>query len=172
MQLDWRPVAIDGGEPVSTSLTADETKTLRELARGRRVLEIGSAFGYSTIAMATVGARVLSVDPHIAHSSILTMTSNLRRYRVLDRVAMCLAYSYDALPILEDAGARFDLIFIDGDHSRSAVERDVWGSLSVLAPGGTLACHDYEEDTCPGVARALDASGLRPSRVVDTLWIK
>lgn len=36
----------------------------------------------------------------------------------------------------------WDLIFIDGDHSRTQVLRDVYNSLDVLAEGGLIAMHD------------------------------
>jgi len=42
--------------------------------------------------------------------------------------------------------------------------------LKLLREGGTLACHDYDEDTCPGVRQALDL-WKTPPKVVDTLAI-
>lgn len=39
-------------------------------------------------------------------------------------------------------GPRFDLVFIDGDHSAEQVYKDVLNALSVLTPNGLIACHD------------------------------
>lgn len=37
----------------------------------------------------------------------------------------------------------FDLAFIDGDHSKEAVESDIAKCLEVLKPDGLIAFHDY-----------------------------
>jgi len=50
------------------------------------------------------------------------------------------------------------------------VESDVTWAQKLVRPGGVIACHDYGEDTCPGVQVALDA-WRKPPRVVDTLAI-
>lgn len=38
--------------------------------------------------------------------------------------------------------ARFDIIFIDGDHRHPQVMKDVENALSVLLPGGCIVMHD------------------------------
>lgn len=40
---------------------------------------------------------------------------------------------------------KWDIIFIDGDHEREQVKRDIVNSLSRLNDGGTIVCHDM----CP-----------------------
>jgi len=75
------------------------------------------------------------------------------------------------LPTLVDRGALFDLIFIDGDHAEAAVEHDVTWAVKLLAPGGVLACHDWDEDTCPGVRAALERVLGVPSELTDTLAV-
>jgi hypothetical protein len=37
---------------------------------------------------------------------------------------------------------KWDIIFIDGDHERSQVKRDIENALAHLTPGGTIVCHD------------------------------
>jgi len=52
MYLPWRDLAPLAAFPdlkVWTSLTAAESALLLEFAEGKRVLEIGAAFGYSTL---------------------------------------------------------------------------------------------------------------------------
>ena len=36
----------------------------------------------------------------------------------------------------------YDIIFIDGEHEKSAVFRDIINSFKHLNPGGTILCHD------------------------------
>jgi hypothetical protein len=55
-----------------------------------------------------------------------------------------------------DAGpyrGRFDLVYIDGSHSYSAVKWVTEKALTMLAPGGTVLWDDYP---CPGVWRCLN----------------
>ena len=167
MRLPWRDV--DG---ISTTLTSAEIGRLRELAAGALVLEIGSGYGYSSIHMALAGARlVLAVDPHAGEvpGAWETIQRHWSEYEAWDRIAPLRATSQAALPLLADDS--FDLVFVDGDHSRDAVLHDVVQGWRLLKPGGVLACHDYYEEWCVEVGPALDSWG-GPDEVVDTLWLR
>lgn len=172
MQLTWRPVSLGSGIPISTSLTEKETAALTGLVRpGSRVLEIGSAFGYSAIALALAGAHVHAVDPHtwIPDSHNL-MLHHIASYGVLDKITVRVTDSYTEMPVLHAAGELFDIVWIDGDHIESAVTHDVYWGRKLLNPTGTLVCHDYDEATCPGVRTSLD-KWLPPVSLVDTMAI-
>lgn len=171
MKLEWRPVALGVGYPeISTSLTMAETNELMRLAKDADVLEVGSAYGYSAIAMALAGGRVLAVDPHQWLASRAVMDHNLAAYGMASRVEIRQSDSGTVLPEL--VGRLFDLVWIDGDHEAAAVRRDVELALPLLKPGsGVLACHDWDEDTCPGVRAALEAKLGPPHELWDTLAI-
>ena len=176
MKLDWRPVSLlrrDGelGPAISTSVTLNETAELIKMAAGKRVLEIGSAYGYSAIAMALHGAEVYAMDPHswIA-GSYESMKSNIHAYGVVDNVIIKVTDSYTELPQLISSGEKFDLVWIDGDHELPAVNHDVGLGRLLIKEDGYLACHDYGEATCPGVRLSLDQWNP-PPRLVDTLAI-
>jgi predicted O-methyltransferase YrrM len=170
MHLPWRDVAPGAGPGISTSITAAESAELSKLAEGRDVLEIGSAYGYSAVLMALAGARsIMAIDPHQQLGSYPAMAANLGFYHVEKRVHIVQGLSGAVLPGLAE---KFDLIFIDGDHQHGAVLADVRMALEHLAEGGILACHDYGEDTCPGVGWALDQMFPGgPSRLIDTLFV-
>ena len=169
MKLEWRLVVPGEGPAISTSLTLAESDELRDLAAHSTVLEVGSAYGYSAVVMALAGAvKIVAVDPHAWLNSYDVMCSNLKAYGVADRVIAYCGDSRAVLPYLAQSGASFDLVWIDGDHDAATVAADVANALPLLRSTGTLACHDYGEDTCPGVRAALDA-WKPPPRVVDTL---
>jgi predicted O-methyltransferase YrrM len=170
MKLEWRDVSIGDGPAISTSLTLNETAELQRLAKGAEVLEIGSAFGYSTVVLASVADLVVAVDPHQALRSLEALRANLGLYGVRQRVDIRVGRSQDFLPGMVKGGRRFDLVWIDGDHEAIGVAYDLTWSLQLLRPTGTLAVHDYGEDTCPDVRLALDAWKV-PPRLVDTLAI-
>ena len=169
MKLEWRDVSL-GGPPIHTSLTLAETNELQRLANGKEVLEVGSAYGYSAIAMALAGAYVLAIDPHQQLGSYDTMCANLTAYGVDDRVEIFRGDSRTWMA--RDVATRgYDLAWIDGDHSVEMVVHDVAGARKLLPATATLAVHDYDEDTCPGVREALDALLGPPPKLVDTLAI-
>ncbi len=172
MQLPWRslhPLPIDGPR-ILTSLTENETRTLRTLAEGVRVLEIGTACGFSTVSMASVAQWVISVDHHAHINDSLSIAwSNLKSYGFNDRVTLLVGDSNTALADLSPKS--FDLIFIDGDHSAQGLTLDVKHALRLIKPSGVLAFHDYGEDTCPDVAPTIDKLFTGSKELVDTLCL-
>jgi cephalosporin hydroxylase len=187
MHLNWQPSTDLTGAPILTSVDPAESDELGRLAAGRRVLEIGSAHGYSAVVMALAGAEhVTAVDNHSGGTWLgdtrTIMEGNLGAYGVTDRVTIVQADSRDALAALDEQGERFGLIFIDGDHTRAGATADISGSLPLLEAGGVLAVHDYGETCCcPEVRLAVDAAlgwmetraaGTRAPQVVGTLWLK
>lgn len=169
-QLVWKDTPMETGPPIPTSLTPAETAKLRELATGKVVLEVGSAYGYSAIHMAQAGARhVFAVDPHAGElpNSLAVMQQNLATHGVAEKVTILLGYSQAVLPALDKASAAFGLVFIDGNHN-IAVRGDVDGAFELSS---CVAVHDYGEDTFPEITAACDEWSCESVEVVDTLWI-
>jgi len=173
--LEWRPVTI-GPDPrspaITTSVTAEEAERLGKLAAGRRVIEVGTAYGYSAIVMALGGAEhVTTIDTHASLPTREVMQANLTAYGVASRVRVIVEDSADALRWL--AASQYGLVFIDGDHLAESVRRDVELALPLVEPGGILAVHDYGEDCVRDVQLVLDElfpGG--PDEVTVTLWQK
>ena len=90
---------------------------LVRISGARRILEIGTLGGYSTIWLARglpEGGRIVTLefDPH--HAEVAR--ANLEHAGVLDRVDLRVGRAIDTLPKLENtADSPFDLIFIDAD---------------------------------------------------------
>ena len=174
--------AIGGGEGpvIYSSVTPEETRALQQHARGRRVLELGSAYGYSACAMALGGAEhITAVDLHTPHPTNLNadatleiMEANLSACGVADRVTILQQDTGHALPAMAAAGGKFGMVFIDADHDEIPFRRDLAGALALLPPGGILACHDYRSPTEPDIAKVLDELYPRgPSALTGSLWI-
>jgi predicted O-methyltransferase YrrM len=169
--LPWRPVSIDGGPEILTSVTETETEVLHELAADAgEALEVGSAYGYSAIVMAKAGARVTAVDPHAGElpGSLGIMQGYLQAYQA-NSVLMRVGRSQEILPTCPLAW--FGLVFIDGDHTEATVAHDVEWAIKLLRPGGILLCHDWDEGTCPGVRAALERLLGPPPELTDTLAV-
>src|SRR6185295_9555921 len=106
-------------------------------------LEVGSWFGRSTIAVASTGAHVVAIDPHILgppgrEDTLTPMLENLDRYGVRDRVDVIKGFSIDVLPTLDRT---FDLAFVDANHFKEEVERDLALVRPLVRPGGYIAFH-------------------------------
>jgi predicted O-methyltransferase YrrM len=169
----WQDVTPGDGPSILTSVTFDEADRLAALAAGRDVLEIGSARGYSAVVMALAGGRVVAIDDHSGATwlgdTYAAMTRNLAAYGVTADIIRGL--SQEVMPSLAAAGRKFGLVFIDGDHGYHSVLHDALWAIRLTAPGGTIACHDYREDNCPGVAQALDELfPAGPSKLTGTLF--
>lgn len=60
----------------------------------------------------------------------------------------------------------FDMIFVDADHAHQSVRSDLWNSLAILSPEGTVALHD----TDPSEHRFLHPTHCNDAyRIVDDL---
>jgi predicted O-methyltransferase YrrM len=125
-------------------LLPEEGKALSELARGKRVLEIGSYCGLSTVYLARTAASVTAVDyfdgrgtgePNDTYPHFLAA---MQRHGVADKVTT--RHPDDDSPLPE-----YDLVFIDGAHDYESVCKDIEKAKRVLAADGTIAFHDYRE---------------------------
>lgn len=177
-ELQWMldyAASLPSPRSVPTSLTIPEARRLAELAEGKKVLEVGSSCGFSTIVMALVADHVDAVDPHpeipeLTSGTLASLMVAAEEHGVTDKIAVIQGMSYTALPDLE--AHSYDLIFVDADHDGAAVTADAALVRRLVKPGGYLAFHDYGEDCCPGVAQAVDRVLGPGGKVTDTLWVR
>jgi predicted O-methyltransferase YrrM len=137
-----------------------EGKLLHLLARmvgARRILEIGTLGGYSTIWL----ARALPADGHLItlelspkHAEVAQ--ANLERAGVAARVEIRVGPALDSLDELDRQGAKpFDLIFIDADKSNNASYLG-W-ALKFSRPGSLIIVDNVVRD-----GRVVDAADPDP----------
>lgn len=120
-------------------VSAPQGKFLHLLARirgARRVLEIGTLGGYSTIWLArAVGesGRVVTLEYERKHAEVAR--ANLDRAGVGDRVDIRVDPALDSLPGLVDEDP-FDLVFIDADKENNS--NYVRAALGLSRPGTVI----------------------------------
>jgi predicted O-methyltransferase YrrM len=124
----WRNVEPDTAELIGVLIRA---------AGARRILELGTSNGYSTIWLAdaaeATGGRVVSVD--IDPARIWLAAANLAEAGLVDQVEL---RSEDAAATLaRSSDAEWEFVFLDAE--RPAYAGYVRDLLRVLAPGGVLA---------------------------------
>jgi predicted O-methyltransferase YrrM len=156
-----------------TSLQGKFLEFLVRVSGARRVLEIGTLGGYSTIWLARglpEGGRIvtLELDPH--HAAVAR--SNLKRAGVLDRVDLIVGPALDSLPTLQNTGSGpFDFIFIDADKTsypeylRWALKLSRVGTIIVadnVVREGKVIDPDSDDSNVQGVQRFTELLAAEP----------
>lgn len=93
---------------------------LASMTHARRVLEIGTLAGYSTINLARgVGpdGRVITLEFEPRHAEVARR--NFERAGVAERIEVIVGAALDTLPQLADRGETFDMFFIDADKENN-----------------------------------------------------
>ncbi|MEV3903567.1 O-methyltransferase [Mycobacterium sp. NPDC050551] len=136
-------------------------RLLTSIARARRVLEIGTLAGYSTINLARgvgAGGRVVTLEFDAAHADVAR--TNLARAGVADRVEVIVGAALDTLPTLADRDEPFDLVFIDADKENNVAYVE-W-AIRLGHPGSVIVV-----DNVTRMGRVLDpAPDDRQARAV------
>jgi len=154
----------------------DELRWLAEQARltglNSTIVEIGTFLGRSARALASnsdwVGTRIYCVDPYMRYgdpgveqavkTGLWDDTYQQARFNLdlgsSNRIVFLRELSTRAALRFDDC--TIDMIFIDGDHSYSAVMADISAWERTIKPGGLICGHDY--NVHPGVKQAVDES--------------
>ena len=109
---------------------------IARLARARRILEIGTLGGYSTICLARAlpaDGRLVTLEALPRHAEIAR--ANLARAGLAARVEIRIGPALETLPDLAGEDP-FDLIFIDADKENNAAYLD-W-ALRLSRPGSLI----------------------------------
>jgi predicted O-methyltransferase YrrM len=135
---DARRASDEAGLP-SIAVSAPQGKFLRVLARAvgaRRILEIGTLGGYSTIWLAgglAPDGRLVTLEYSARHAEVAR--ANLARAGFADVVEVRVGPALETLPALA-AGEPFDLVFVDADKAPYAQYLD-W-AVRLTRPGGLV----------------------------------
>jgi predicted O-methyltransferase YrrM len=141
-----KPIPFD----IDTSITLKQGAMINELMRTHsteRSLEIGFAYGFSTIWMLD-GLRSRNNSLHISIDPFeKSLWGGIGLYQV-QRLASETEFkwkndlSIHALSDFIREEAKFDFIFIDGNHKFDDVIVDFYLSDKILKPGGLITFHD------------------------------
>ncbi len=138
--------ATDAGLP-PISVSAAQGKLLHLLVRisgARRILEVGTLAGYSTIWMARAlppGGRIVSLEFDPKHAEIAR--ANVDRAGLSGAIAIRGGRAIDSLPALAGE-APFDFIFIDADKP-STLEYFEW-AVKLSRPGTVIIVDNVVRD--------------------------
>lgn len=153
---------------------------LARIAGSRRILEIGTLAGYSTIWLARAlpeGGRLVTLEIDPRHAEVAR--ANLERAGVADRVELRVGRALDTLPLLEQEGAGpFDLFFVDADkpanpdYFRWALRLARTGSVIVVdnvVRNGKVVDPESGDPSVEGVRRLNELMAGEPAVTVTEL---
>jgi predicted O-methyltransferase YrrM len=133
----------------SIDVTPAQGKFLHLLAKiqgAKRILEIGTLGGYSTIWLARAlspGGRLITLEFEPKHAAVAQQ--NIARAGLSEIVEIRLGAAADSLAQLHrEATQPFDLIFIDADKPNNPVYLE-W-SLKLSRPGALIVCDNVIRD--------------------------
>ncbi|MGA2651003.1 MAG: O-methyltransferase [Terracidiphilus sp.] len=156
----------------SIDVTALQGKFLEFLVRisgARRILEIGTLGGYSTIWLARglpENGRIISLELIPLHAEVAR--ANLSRAGVLDRVEVRVGPAIESLQSLTQSGcAQFDMIFIDADK-QGYPEYLQW-ALKLSRPGTVIVADNVVRDGKVADPECPDANVQGVRRFTDML---
>jgi predicted O-methyltransferase YrrM len=163
-EAEWEAVDAElkalGGATGPGSVNLGENRALYILARALKVhsiLEVGTNTGASTVHLVAAlrancaedgAARMVSVDilDQNGPDGTATRLGQATPRAMIERMGAGEWVRFVAEPSLNyllRAEARFDMIFLDGDHAAPTVYKEIPASLRVLNPGGVILLHDY-----------------------------
>jgi predicted O-methyltransferase YrrM len=119
---------------------------LVRLSGARRVLEVGTLGGYSTIWMAKAlpeGGEVVSLEYEPRHADVARR--NIERAGLSDRVTVRVGAAADTLPVLAaENPTPFDFVFIDADKPNNTIYLD-W-AIKLGRPGTVIVLDNVVRD--------------------------
>lgn len=118
---------------------------LVQISGARRILELGTLGGYSTIWMASAqpaGGILISLEYSAHHAEIAQR--NIAAAGLTDTVEIRIGAALDLLPGLEKEGVSFDFVFIDADKANNSAYLD-W-ALKLSRPGATIILDNVVRD--------------------------
>lgn len=159
-EQDRRAIAdIYGESEAGGGVTPGERRALYYLTMvlgPTQVLEVGTHVGASTLHMARAlkrlncGGNITTVDIEDVNDSqqAAWKRENLTRCpkefaRLLECAEQINFVTEPSLRLMERTRGRFDLVFLDGDHSARAVYLELSAALRVLTDRGVVLLHDY-----------------------------
>lgn len=137
--------------------------------------ELGSYCGRSLLAVGLAlpaGSTLVSVDrnwqnreDHPVNLFDVLQRINAVRGDEIKICAICDTTDNANVLLLE---SRFDVVFIDANHSHESCYKDIVNWSLLLKPEGTICGHDYS-DSWPGVQKSVDEL-LPGSEITGSIW--
>ncbi len=178
----WESVSAGLPEIAVAPVQGKLLQLMARMAGARRILEVGTLGGYSTIWLARAlpeGGELVTLELEEHHATVAR--ANIERAGLSDRVTVIAGPALDSLETLTDP---FDFVFIDADKQNNAAYVDHAVRLSrpgttivvdnVIREGGVLDA-DSRDERIQGTRKLFEAISANPrltATAVQTVGVK
>ena len=158
--------------------------------RPEKIIEVGTWFGASAIAMADllvkygIDGEIICVDTWLGTADnwlhwarpvgnyghplhYFQFLTNVKRRNHCERITPLPIDSHNAAMFFTEAKLAADMIYIDASHDYVSVKSDIADFWPVLKGGGVMVGDDYSKEW-PGVVRAVDEFSAATGIAIDT----
>lgn len=168
-----------------TYLTQNEMKYFASIAKGKKILEIGTFDGGSASIFCSNGAKeVVTIDIFEPEKitteggkseyTELFKKHSIRYEEVIERLSKfknCKVIKGDSGEVLKSLPENYyDFIFIDGDHTYEGAKSDYELCKKLVKKNGIIAFHDCQPKF-PGVMKAVSEVDMNKKDQIDSLSI-
>jgi cephalosporin hydroxylase len=175
-------MSVDKALTIDGWMTEAELRWLETIAQGKRVVEFGSWRGRSAVALSSA-KRLFCVDTWCGAAGVrldeclndelpwLTFLHNTHRIESVHPI-VCDLSNPELCDRLVKRIVWADVVFIDADHSKEGVLRDIETAKRLVEPGKGIICgHDYDVVDWYGVTEAVNEVFERIERPAGAIWV-
>ena len=125
--------------PIIMDDTLEKIKEVLKTENPKRILEIGTAVGYSALCFAIYSQEAIIDTIEIDEERYNEAVQNIERIGFKDRINLILGNAVDVIPTLEN---KYDIIFIDAAKSKYSIFLEealkLINNIRMLAPKGVI----------------------------------
>lgn len=136
------------------------------IKKPENVVEVGSATGGSACIIASVAKRLTLIEPDVNKASMIL--TNLYRTPWFNKITLITLCDQCIWPIFPTP---VSLLFLDHEHTYTAVRNSLCGWKPRLMNNAIVVCHDYDATKYPPVKKAVDESGITIQEVVRSVAV-
>jgi hypothetical protein len=175
-------MSVDKALTIDGWMTEAELRWLETIAQGKRVVEFGSWRGRSAMALSSAkrlfcvdtwcGAAGVRLDECIGDElPFVTFADNFASFGHVHPI-VCDLSKPEMCNLLIKEIVWADVVFIDADHSKEGVLRDIETAKRLVEPLKGIICgHDYDTPDWWGVTEAVDEHYERIERPAGAIWV-
>ncbi|MDO5100788.1 MAG: O-methyltransferase [Eubacteriales bacterium] len=138
---DFEAAAVAAGIPIIRNDSQQLIRVLLKLLRPRKILEVGTAIGFSAILMARAATQAEITTIELDEQRHAQAEANFRQWAVAERIR---AIHGDATEVLPQLCGQYDFIFLDGAKGQYLHQIDLLYGL--LEAGGILLADNILQD--------------------------
>jgi len=131
------------------------------LDKTKTVLELGTYVGVSTKLFAYYAKHITTVDI-VKQSNIDSLLNEYNNIQFIQGKTK---------DILSSLNTKYDLIYIDADHSYSGVKQDILNSINLLNENGIISGHDYDSNTQNDIFKVVNEFFPKIKVYSDQSWV-